>query len=409
MFNFSKPKINSNLLVNQIILTDESFEPAADSSYAMVDLVDFVNSMFHEGHYRRDEVPAEAIWLYSADYFIGQIKQNGHAGFLENSGAEFGVTLDKLPTTFRDIQNGLKLIGATTYEAGFNRLLKWMKKNPKLSGRSLRETPRSNVEDFNTEFFNIDANAEFYELAKIWLQNSEYTTILPNEEAAAEIETLKAANPHYSARNRIKHILFIQNQLDEGYDAYFRYAFSGVNTVEGKPVEVLGLGDGVFRHPKDNHEPVWPVETADRTFIGFLMDDHILIVNPPEDSTYDFQPEHIILNYPISAADKAIDFHRKAQPVAVAAKLLEKSISWNRSQVSSVILTNVRHDKRDRIIACEYAVKTENDNWYFLALTLEQAVLTDFDKQRAVGKLSKRELSEIRNELGSYVNYVPKH
>src|SRR5262245_6887731 len=94
------PKIG-NILIPKIVYEND------DPRVIVQHNVEFVNHLFSEGAYLRDEIPVNALRSFHADYYLAEVSNGGHGQFVANSGWQAVIV--------QDISDALEAMGAESY------------------------------------------------------------------------------------------------------------------------------------------------------------------------------------------------------------------------------------------------------------------------------------------------------
>ena len=379
-----------------ILVSESSLGPEAESYEAAMCVVDFVNEMTTNAHYRRDELPQEAFWLYHADYYVGEVLNGGHSQFIGNSQSQAGGTVSALENTYENVAKGLRLVGAERYGECFEQMCRWISTNEDSAANQNGFSIRADaLEELDTKFYEVVSDEVYYNRIRDWLSRSELVRVVPDADWDVEIEALKNANPLYDARMERWNAEEIQGYLINPYICYFSFLWA--NMVENdRPVEVTLLS-GHLAHPRKPDEPVWRVQVNSDELIGFVMDSQILMVQPNPPGSVKFSPEGIVAQCRLDAAEAAINFHKVALPAAAALELLKQGAKGAKLKKIFPMVIDPNNPMQPQ--QCTYFIDTQDGQSFYMALGFSTAILASPGWKERYATLDAATLDRVRKEF----------
>jgi hypothetical protein len=91
-----------------VVIPRKCFDAATESDgfhHLPEAVVDYVNDVQRVGVYAQHELPARAMQVFHADYYVAEVNNGGHSQLIGNVGA-------LLPTIVADVLGGLLAMGA---------------------------------------------------------------------------------------------------------------------------------------------------------------------------------------------------------------------------------------------------------------------------------------------------------
>lgn len=196
-----------------VVVTREALKAARDpeKGYYLTDaVVDYVNQLQRIGVYTRRELPAVAMQVYHADYYLAQVKNGGHSQFIGNTGVE------SLPTTAGDALAGLKAMGAGAQHQILQEMMAWVQAHPGEAAAQNGFSERAAALDaLDSRFYEAEGQEPMTPLAARWIAGWPELRAVAREEYASEIERLAQLNPQLPRRQIWRSVEQIRFQMTD--------------------------------------------------------------------------------------------------------------------------------------------------------------------------------------------------
>ncbi|MEM1036907.1 MAG: DUF4375 domain-containing protein [Pseudomonadota bacterium] len=189
-----------------IIVPRSAFD--SDNNFSLIQAnVNFVNAAIHEGYFRREELPQNAMRSFHLDYYMAQVSNGGHGQFLGNNtgGAQ----------TVKDVNQALSLIGLAESYRIFRAFLTFLKADPKRAkavkkgggfGMSWPE-----LEDLDKRYY---ASSDALRVAhRDWLASLPELKVVSDQNYKEEMQGLLESNPMVAERKQSR-----ANTLREAFE-----------------------------------------------------------------------------------------------------------------------------------------------------------------------------------------------
>ena len=108
----------------KLVLVSDMFQHHAAESLPR-DVQGFVYGLMQSAGLGFDDFPREAVLSAAADFYLAEVANGGHNGFIAN--------LEAYPTTFEQISEGLAMVGLQDVAAVYAELLAYEAANPEYS------------------------------------------------------------------------------------------------------------------------------------------------------------------------------------------------------------------------------------------------------------------------------------
>lgn len=395
LFGIFKNKKQTRPDVAKILVPAEAFTQEAHVADPAMAVVNYVNALLNEGLYRRDEIPAEAMWIYHADYYVAQVKNGGHSQFLGNSGMS--------EWTLSDAEKGMRLIGADAYGKCLRDTLKWARANPGLAKQQNGFENRARaLDEIDSAFFGEDDEA-YYSAIGDWLRTSEKVMILDQAQLPQEMTSLKEANPERAQRKSFAELGQLNHGLIDTVLATYR-AVLGARVIDGKLIKALGITAGVpMGHPEDKNGTIWGVQTTVGVLAGYETQSKYKLCKPTSDNG--FGAGEVIFEANKAQADQIIAFSKSVPIASVAQKLLSLV---NRSERFVYITpASLELQIRGKQTSALYVGNTENDKLFTLGISDAGAQISPVPPTSVMARISSKQLHQLTEQVDAYNSYVP--
>lgn len=382
--------------VAQIFVDAAAFTPEADIWAASQSLVDYVNALMQQGLYRRDEIPAEAMWLYHADYYVAQVQNGGHSQFLHNSRQSDWILNDAL--------QGMTLIGAETQTACLRDMMAWAKDNPGVAAEQDGFGNRAPaLDDIDSRFFGIDKDI-YYTAVRQWLQQADIVAVLPKAELTQAVDHLIAQNPERENRQRFAHIAQLQHGLVDPVLAMYRAA-PGAALINNAPFKVLALTAGFpMGHPTQKDGVIWGVQTNMGVLAGYIDDESVVLTQSTKENG--FGVGDVVLRSPRDEAENCIAFAQDMPVAAIATEAIRRVKSTTQLAYLAPLLKTPKADKKG-VLTMVYLCETADNTLYALALNATRAALSAYPKGAVMTELKARDFATLERDINAHSAYVP--
>ncbi len=166
-----------------------------DKAYDLVyAIVDYVNDMMREGVYHPCELQPEAMQVYHADYYRGQVENGGHSQFIYNAGVNF-------PAMSADALAGLEAMGLSEQHRILSEMIAWANANPEeAAAQNGFSTCATVLDELDTRFCAADDQTPMIQRSAEWITTWPNLRLVEDDRYAAEIQALAQLNPHLAAR-----------------------------------------------------------------------------------------------------------------------------------------------------------------------------------------------------------------
>ncbi len=236
------------------ILVPRSAHDDAQDTALVSAVVDFVNAMLFEAAYERGEIPREAMLAYHTDYYLGQVMNGGHEGFVDNGFWE--------PRMVEDIAAGLDAMRAEPYRGIFSDLRRLVE----AEGRPADDPAMGALDD---RFFAQDAYETFSPAIARWLRGLPVLEVVADADLAGRMRGLAEANAQGPARLAAREAEARRAVAQDPIHVAARLLCERAGCL---PVHAVTSGDPSAVAP-DGRMGGWTVDTGDDTKMVFLFDD----------------------------------------------------------------------------------------------------------------------------------------
>ena len=236
-----------------VILPQSSFEQSEYRDEDIVQaVVNYVNTLFDRGLYRRHELPLFALQVYHADFYLAQVNNGGHSQFIHNSGTKAGHIFD-------DALAGLIAMGATTQAALLRDMIAWCEANPaaanEQTGFSGGRAPF--LDSLDDRVYAAEKLTPMSRRAAEWISLWPELRKLDDPSWAAEMERLIHANPKRTTRLSAARIVRFHHSLTDPLSAAVALAAAAAET----PEALTGIRGGYLTDIHGKQEKAWVVDT----------------------------------------------------------------------------------------------------------------------------------------------------
>lgn len=364
--------------VDAIYISEATLADSASYYDGMMSLVDYTNAVMHDALYLTSEFPKEAYWLYLADYYISQVNNGGHSGFLHNAretpGQDAAIAM---------AARGMNLIGCSVLAEVLAKLESWRQENGQAAQPQggLRQNT-AELDLLDKAYFAIERDT-FYQAANAWMRSSPVVSILSADALAKAVGALREANPRYEVRRRVNTIAALDAGLVKDTVAPFRSCVAGVLSHE-MPFEVKAIESG---QPKEDHI-LWSLDTSSGRMFGVIGDDAVeMFAKNPEDGLL-----HRIFDRPMVHVEAQLERAAYVKPARYAYELGQKlfpddPILWLGFYAGETV--------KNKDI---YFITTKSDAQYFLILDPNAAAMVDPKTNSVLANITGKEFKNLSKE-----------
>ncbi|MEP4198607.1 MAG: DUF4375 domain-containing protein [Aliishimia sp.] len=378
-------------------MDDAIFAESAETWAVSSGLADFVNSMLSTGQYRRDEIPAEAMWLYHADYYMAQVQNGGHSQFVHNSGMSKWISDDAL--------NGLDLIGASLYASCLRDLRAWIKTHPQEAQSQDGFGTRADIlDDIDARFYEAPSDA-YYGSLREWLRGSDIVDLLPKQELMQAMVQLTDSNPERAKRERFSRIAHLQHGLSDPHLGLYRAA-AATQQVDGKPFQIQALTAGFpVGHPTEKDGVIWGVQTTFGVLAGYANEDEVVLTQPTKENG--FGVGAAIFSGDRAKAQACLDY-AQTRPIAACAVALLAKVN-KASQLNYIgPLTTQPSIEKNGDVGMGYVGETEDGTPYTFVFKEQAALIAPFPLgKKVMASLTRKDMQNLTHEIEAHNAYVP--
>ena len=275
----TEPLANSGS-VEFIIVAQEALEDIEKEPYGLVQsVIDFTNTMFQSGHYRPDELPAEALQAYYCDYYLTQVNNGGHSQFVHNSRLA--------PETMNAIAKGLDQMGATETHQIFLNMLEWAEKNPAEAAAQtgFNGGRAAYLDELDTQFYDVERSTPMINASAKWVANLANLRAVPKADIQKIFAETAQMNPNIVSRTMAARVHQIRHMLSDPLYLGFGYAANLAPT----PAPVHALGGGAEFDVAGEKRMAFGVNAVGQKFFGISDETgaHLYERIEPENPTID--------------------------------------------------------------------------------------------------------------------------
>jgi hypothetical protein len=180
-----------------VIVARTAFEAASNPEKAdqlTAAIVSFVNDVQQAGVYARHELPAKALQVFHADYYLAEVNNGGHSQFIHNCDA-------LLKFVIADARAALQEMGAHAQHQILCEMAAWVAANTtEAAAQDGFDTRAEALDELDRRFYDAEGETPISSLAAQWIAGWPELRIVADEEYAAAIDAIRALNPFLSAR-----------------------------------------------------------------------------------------------------------------------------------------------------------------------------------------------------------------
>ncbi|WP_157946773.1 DUF4375 domain-containing protein [Thalassobius sp. I31.1] len=209
--------------LQEIYLSEEALAPDAPHYSVMMGIVDYTNAVMHSALYKVGEFPEEAYCLYNADYYMGEVLQNGHSRYLmndRNSGAD--------ESSLHYALRAMEMIGCAELQQILQELADWVAANPEEAAQQNGVTHWAEALELLDERFYALNEEDFYHVVRRWAEDNVGVLFLPAEAVRDALTVLPDLNPRFANRQRTNSIAALDAGLTTDTVSYFRACMAGM-------------------------------------------------------------------------------------------------------------------------------------------------------------------------------------
>lgn len=255
-------------------------EAAADrESCALTDaVVNFINTMLDDGHYRPEKLLTKAVQAYCADFYRDVVATNGHAVFIGRCGELSGYF-------WPHALDGLRAMDADAHATALEGMIAWAHENPQaLVGRRgrgvLDEEGRLDVLD--DMFAKAEEIEPLIERLSAWIADWRELRVVADAGYDAAMAHLTAMNPDPVDRSAADRIASFRHQIDD----WLHVSVGLAAAAAAEPELRLGVHAGGMVHiagSEGERLMVWGLHTSKGRRFARVRDDGVWLYQWIED------------------------------------------------------------------------------------------------------------------------------
>lgn len=396
MFNIIRRKFSTPSF-SHILVSEDAVALDADPYDAMQDIVDFTNAVMHSALFKIGEFPIEAYQLYCADFYVTQVDNGGHSLFLYNAGD---------PASRNEIiemaKAGMALIGCRLYLQCLENLADWIAQNPGLATQQNGFTQTDDdLEELDGTFFEYDIK-DYYKAIGTWLRGSSLTKVLSRDAVSVALQNTKTKNPMYEERYRVNAIAALDAGLTHATASRYRACvararigdrfFEIQDVLGGKPSQHPASQDPDFDFASDESQ-VWALATnTGDTLYGLTHDGGVFVcVKNPEGQ---LEP---IIDTPLADVERLIATAERHKPARYAVELLRRHFPDEVPKFMNFVQAKQTPEDVDAD-SMHYGLTAESGKQFLFFVHPKGVTIANWPENRAVGKLSQKEVQKLRAE-----------
>ena len=225
----------------------------SDPDKIVQSVINYTNFLLSRGHYKRNEIPHEAIEAYHCDYYLAQVLNGGHAQFVGNSGKNRVHTV-------ADTLKALDAMEADDYLDLADRMADWVKDNADLadSQTGFEGGIADALSDLDNPFFELNEATPLRPMLAQWIAGLDIVQVVDDQDMPRVLEGIARLNGLREQRNRTARIVGIEDKIANTLNLGIGLAASNAPTVEA----VIAIGNGSYQDVGEFKKLLFVVQTS---------------------------------------------------------------------------------------------------------------------------------------------------